>query len=206
MLKKFSPHHLPVLLLFFSKVGTYTAQSRAEIFWAIKHPVAALRIKKITKQCDDIYAIYKLQGKPDTLENGGQLDAFRHAFYMAAFAQRIKAKKVLTLGVAHEAGNYADFLKSKSEDGEAADFMACEMDLFNNTLGISLGSKSKGLLLDALAERVVEEIQNGNAVIIKRNSKGDYLTCSGQTINLQLYKNEWVIPKCLVRSDHQERQ
>ena len=196
---------IPVFLLcLFVCAQQIIAQSRAEINWALKHPVAALRVKKITRQCDLIYASYKKRGQPDQLENGGRLDAFRHTFYMAAYALKINRRKLLKLGLAHEAGNYSDFLNAKLEDGEIPDFFSCEMDLYNNELGIKTGSENQELPLDSLAGLVLETILEGRAVIMKRNKKAEYLKCNGEVLQLAIYRKEWRVPKCLVNSDYQE--
>jgi len=196
---------IPVFFLFlFFCIQQTMAQSRAEISWALKHPVAALRVKKITRQCDVIYAEYKERGQPDQLENGGRLDAFRHTFYMAAYAQKINKRKLVQLGLAHEAGNYSDFLNAKLENGEIPDFFSCEMDLYNNELGIKTGSENQELTLDSLAGLVVQTISEGRAVIMKRNKNAMYLKCSGEVLQLELYSKEWRVPKCLVNSDYQE--
>ena len=196
---------VPVFLfcLFFVAQQTF-AQSRAELNWALKHPVAALRVKKITRQCDLIYASYKERGEPDQLENGGRLDAFRHTFYMAAYAQKINKRKLLQLGLAHEAGNYSDFLNAKLENGEIPDFFSCEMDLYNNELGIKTGFENQELSLDSLAGIVLQTISEGRAVIMKRNKKAAYLKCNGEVLQLEHYRKVWRVPKCLVNSDYQE--
>jgi hypothetical protein len=75
--------------VFFLLCGlTYQAQSRAEYQWAFFHPFSALQVKRITGKCDVLYQAYKKRAEPDAFENGGRLDAFRHCFYMAAYAQK----------------------------------------------------------------------------------------------------------------------
>ena len=71
---------------------------RAEWLWAIGHPIAAIKVKKIKSSCDLIYTPSKTSSYLDKFETGGTLDAYRHVFYMAAFAQKVKIKKLKKLG------------------------------------------------------------------------------------------------------------
>jgi hypothetical protein len=121
---------------------------------------------------------------------------------MSAFAQKIKVKKIRKLGIAHEKSNYRNFLKSKTEDGELADSVACQMDLLNNELGFSIGKSNKKLSPDELKQLVIKEINNGKAVIVKRNKRGVYLSKDDETIDLKAFKGVWETPKWLVASDY----
>lgn len=145
-----------------------------------------------------IYEETKKNNLLDAFENGGKRDAFRHTFFMAAFAQKIKTKKIRKLGIAHEKGNYTHFLKNIKEDGELADSLSTVMDLKNNELGFKIGSANKKKDLSGLKDLATEEIKKGEAVYFKRNSSGQYLNCNGEIILLENYKNKWFIPKCLI--------
>ncbi len=176
----------------------FSERSRYEKRWAIFHPFAALKTKKIYAACHPIYEEVKKTNALDQFENGGKLDAFRHAFFMAAFSQKINVKKLRKLGKAHEKGNHLHFLKNIKEEGELADSLSTVMDLKNNELGFSIGSENKKKDLKDLKDLVIEEIKKGAAVYFKRNLAGQYLTCEGEIIDLNYYKNKWVIPKCLI--------
>lgn len=180
--------------------GHLQAQSPPEIVWAIFHPFAALRVKTITQRCQPYFQYYKAKGRPDGFENGGRLDAFRHTFFMAAFAQKIKPAKLLKLGEAHEKGNYKDFRRAKLEEGELADFLSCEMDLINNELGVKLGRAKRYIPLDSLAILSLKLIEEGYAVIMKRNQAGYYLNCKDEQLDLKIYEGHWMVPKCLTNS------
>ncbi len=145
-----------------------------------------------------LYEEVKKNNLLDTYENGGKLDAFRHTFFMAAFTQKIKTKKIRKLGIAHEKGNYAHFLKNIKEDGELADSLSSVMDLQNNELGFKIGSANKRKDLRDLKDLMIEEIKKGEAVYFKRNSSGQNLNCNGELILMENYKNKWFIPKCLM--------
>ncbi len=185
--------------------NNYLAQNikigREEKKWVFIHPIASWKIKKIAKKCFVIYQDSSIKNKLDRFDSGGQRDAFRHVFYMAAFAQKIKVKKLKKLGMAHEKQNYLDFLNLKTEFGELADSLNCIMDLENNELGFKIGLLHKKTNLTELSHIVLLRILSGEALIMKRNSKGQYLSCQNEIIELENYKNKWQIPKCLVSSN-----
>ena len=174
--------------------------SSYEKCWAIGHPFAAVKVKKISKRCYKIYNKITTNKQLDTFSNGGTLDAFRHAFFMAAFAQKIKVKKLNKLGIAHEKGNYKQFLKNEYENTELPDSIATVMDLKNNALGFIIAQKHKTESLDNLVLIVITAIKNGEAVIIKRNKAGNYMDCEGNVIVFTTKK--WATARCLVSSNN----
>lgn len=174
--------------------------SKFERRWAMLHPYSAMRIKKLSKKCFVIYNQTDIIMQLDSYSSGGKLDAFRHVFFMAAYAQKIKTKKLRQLGEAHEKGNYLQFLKSENEYGERPDSMACVMDLRNNELGFLIGKANRKLSLEKLKTLVVKEINQGNAFMIKRNSLGNYVDCDNREIDINAFSKQWFVPKCLVSS------
>ena len=171
-----------------------------EKVWAISHPVAALRLKKVYQNCFVIYRQNNIKGQLDTFENGGKIDAFRHVFFMAAFSQKVKVKKIRKLGVAHERGNYLQFKRGQFEEGELPDSLSSVMDLQNNELGFEIGLSNKKIGLENLKEIVINRIIKGEAMIIKRNKQGYYLDCNNKIIELPGEK-KWQLKKCLVSSN-----
>jgi hypothetical protein len=176
--------------------------SKYERCWALTHPWAAFKVKKISKRAYLVYNSPDVKFDLDNFSNGGKLDAFRHTFFMAAFAQIIKSKKIKKLGLAHERGNYDQFINSVNEDGELADSLSCLMDLHNNNVGLILGSANKKKTLEELKELVINEITNGACLIMKRDSIGNYLTCNNTLIDLKSRLKKWGIQKCLVSSNY----
>ena len=137
----------------------------------------------------------------DQFENGGKLDAFRHAFAMAYFSKYVAVRKLRKLGKAHEKGNYLQYIKDQNDEGgELPDSLSSVMDLKNNELGFSLAKEVKKLPGGEIRQKVIEQIQRGNAIIIKRNSDGLYLDCSGNIISREKMYKRWAVPKCLVAS------
>ena len=175
--------------------------SKHERKWAYLHPFAALKVKKISRVCQHFYLSGDLKFKLDSFTNGGKLDAYRHIFFMACFAQKVKASKITKLGIAHEKANYQQFKKHTFEFGEIPDSLSTIMDLRNNELGVKIGMNQKKLSHKNLDLLVIETIKNGEAYIIKRNSSGVYLNCENQAIDLNNYQGKWSIPKCLVKSN-----
>jgi hypothetical protein len=170
--------------------------------WAISHPIAALKIKKINKQCLLLYANKDVKQKLDSFSSGGKLDAFRHIFFMAAFQQKVKTKKLRKLGIAHENQNYRQFLQGESNSSFRHDSLSMIMDLNNNEIAFSEFATSKQIALDSLKEHVIQLILQGKALILKRNRKGDALSCEGSVIKTDKLNASWQLPYCLVKSDY----
>lgn len=150
------------------------------------------------------YKEVKEQKLLDVYENGGKIDAFRHVFAMAYFGKFVSVKKLRKLGVSHEKDNYRQFLEAKpDEEGLLADSLSCIMDLKNNDLGLSLIKELKRSSVEEIKNRVLKEIKEGKAVIIKRTDQGLYLQCNGQVVPNEILNKQWNIPKCLVPSNSQ---
>ncbi len=197
---------LIVLLLLCSKMfpqpKTFSSLSKYEKRWAFFHPFASFKIKNHQKEMYAVYEEVKTKNLLDQYANGGKLDAFRHAFAMAYFNRFVSRKKLLKLGKAHERGNYRQFLKSKTEDGEVPDSVSSVMDLNNNALGLLLGGALKKIPVEELKQKVIEQINAGTFWIIKRNSEGLYVDCSGNVIAPEKLKGKWGNEKCLILSSN----
>jgi len=171
--------------------------SRYEFWWALGHPFAALKVKKIYSKASKLYDENSLKVKLDAYPSGGKLDAFRHVFYFAAFAQKIKPNKVLKLGKAHEKTNYLDFKRGILEDKFAADSLSCVMDLLNNEVGVKLGRENKNKSLEELKLKVIDLVNNGDVYHILRDREGRFIDCNNNVIDMSIYKGKWYIPKCI---------
>ncbi|MDF2452852.1 MAG: hypothetical protein K0S26_2356, partial [Bacteroidota bacterium] len=151
--------------------------SKYEMRWAIFHPFAAKKIKRLLPEAMLVYGQVKNGGILDTFESGGKLDAFRHVFTMALLSQTIKVRKLKKLGIAHEKGNRHHFYKGHQEFGERADSLACIMDLRNNELGFEIGCHNQLVTGNELKDLVITRIKAGNAWYLKRNAKNEYVSC-----------------------------
>lgn len=197
-----SKYLLLLVFIWFFKIGIAQHQvSKYEIRWAIAHPFAAYKIKRLLPKAQLVYKTIIKEKVLDGLESGGTSDAFRHSFTMAFLSQKIKVKKLRKLGLAHEKGNKYFFYKNKNEINERADSLACEMDLRNNELGFKIGVLNKKLSIDSLKNEIIHQIKSGNAWILRKNAQNEYVFYNNEPIFIENYKNYWFVPKCLIRSN-----
>ncbi|HBS88424.1 MAG TPA: hypothetical protein DEA97_17820 [Bacteroidales bacterium] len=182
-------------------VKSFFKLSRPEKCWVIFHPFAALKVMDLagvaTYRADSLKCDKTFDGDL----NGGQLDAFRHAYWMALNVQKISRKKAEKLGVKHEKGNYLDFKKRKNEDCTLPDSVSCAMDLFNNRAGLEIGLKNRGSSEQELVEAVKSEVLNGNLKKIKKDQHGNLIDCDGKLIEKEAFKAKWNSTKCLIKSN-----
>ena len=162
-----------------------------------------LAIQKHLKDAMIVYHSVKSSKLLDTIESGGTIDAFRHAYTMAYLSQYVKINKLRKLGKAHERGNEYFFYKNHQEFGERADSLACVMDLRNNELGFEIGKNNKNTSKEDLKTIIIEQIKAGNAWILKKNKENIYISCQNKPILIENYKNVWFLPKCLIKSNEQ---
>jgi len=177
-------------------VTAKTKVSGPEFAWALAHPFIAIKAKKISKRV--IYITDSLEAAGVLKDrSGGQLDAFKHAFWMASLSQQIKKKKAYKLGLAHEKFNYRQAKRGKGGGDQAAS----DMDLWNNKVGINLGYDNRYLSESALIELVIKWVLKGEMRMIKKDTQGNPLDSSGQLIDKSTLKT-WVNKRCLVPSDY----
>ncbi|MDP2385924.1 MAG: hypothetical protein Q8M29_06115 [Bacteroidota bacterium] len=189
-----------IVFVVFASCSDFKQLGKNEKKWVYKHPFAALKIKKVKKGCDAFYAGMKNNPDLDTYENGGKLDAYRHMFYTLMFTTKVKERKVISLGIAHEKDNYLMFLKNQKEEKELADSISCEMDLLNNMEALNVIQKmQREISFEKASQACVNHIKTGYAYFIKRNEKGNYVRCDGSIINMKEYAGKWDIPKCLIQ-------
>ena len=134
--------------------------------------------------------------------NGGQLDAFKHAYWMAMLAQNFKWRKAKSLGLAHEKTNYRSFVKASNKglmDGH--DQVSADMDLWNNEKGIAIGMACKCCEQNILQQAVLDSILTGGMRIIKMNLGREFLDSEGKVIPTENYRGKWINDKCMVPSN-----
>ncbi len=181
--------------IFPHNIEAKTKVSRQEIVWAIGHPFIAVKAKRLSKRAllvtDSLEKACVLKDR-----SGGQLDAFKHAFWMALLSQQVKVKKAKKLGFAHERFNSMQYKKGKGGGDKAAS----EMDLWNNNVGARIGNLHKDAAEDTLINLIIEAVKNGEMRIIKKNSKGESLDSEGQLIDNSTLKT-WENKRCLLPSN-----
>lgn len=170
--------------------------------WVIFHPFIAKKAFLLTNEARSAAKEMGSDSLLDGDENGGQVDAFRHAYWMALLSENICWRKAKSLGKAHEKGNYREFKKHRLEEGTLPDSVSGEMDLFNNEVGIKIGRENKTSNGEELKIKIRDAVIGGKMIIIKKSISGEVLDCKGNIINLNDYVHQWNIPKCLIRSDH----
>lgn len=172
-----------------------------EKIWVCFHPFVASKALRIGIYARD-YSL-KMKDDPDLDGdyNGGQVDAFRHAFWMALLSKEIGSRSARWLGKAHEKGNEIQFKKKLLEDGSLPDFTTCEMDLKNNEIGIEINDEYPDAERDDLANIIKQYIIEGRMFIIKKDQAGRFLNSTGKVIPDSLHLGLWHNPKTLVASD-----
>ncbi len=186
------------------KIQQFMNMHWPEQLWAITHPFVVKKAWNITKEARQMATQMQSDTTLDEDDNGGQIDAFRHAYWMARLTQAINAKKAWTLGIAHEKGNYLDFKHKKTEEGTVPDSISREMDFRNNRFGIQLGANHPKASKQELAEMIKKAILSGKLWIIKKDNQGNYLNWKDEVLEPEQYQNKWNNPKCIVRSDYQK--
>jgi hypothetical protein len=175
--------------------------SGPEKWWVIGHPFVANKARKITLEARMKAAEMKLDTVLDGDDDGGQVDAFRHSYWMARLAQSFCWKKAVKLGRAHEKANYRSFKRRQLEDKSVPDSIASVMDLYNNEIGAGIGCNNPDCGSDSLKILIRTAIKNGRMLKVSKNKLGEQLDCENKVIDLSLYKNKWYVPKCLINSD-----
>jgi hypothetical protein len=172
-----------------------------EKWWAAKHLFIAHKAFSLTRYS---LSVTDSIGRTKTLDgnlHGGQLDAFKHAFWMATLTQNFKWKKAQSLGLAHEKGNFRSFIKaSKKGTIDGHDQISADMDLWNNEKGIAIGMAWKCCEKSILLQAVLDSIMNGSMRIIRMNLRGEFLDTEGNVVPAENYKGKWINNKCLVPS------
>ncbi len=175
--------------------------SSAEKTWVVFHPFKAKRAYQISLEAERVKDSIGDTGIIGTDNNGGQLDAFKHSFWMARLTQGIGKRAANSLGKAHEKGNYQSFKKRQLEEGFLPDKPATEMDLHNNQVGISLGKQLDTTSKNKLIHEVIDAVETGKMRILMKDLNGNFLDCAKKRIPLDSLKGKWNTKKCLVPSD-----
>lgn len=172
--------------------------------WVLFHPFVAKKTFRLSLKAREAANQLLKDSLLDKDANGGQIDAWRHAYWMALLSQHICWRKAWRLGKAHEKGNFIEFKKRKTEEGALPDSISGAMDLFNNKIGIDIGRSNKKLPEEELKKAVRDSVLAGRMLVIRKNEKGEALDCEGNKIDLLKYNHQWNIPKCLVKSDYRK--
>ena len=175
--------------------------SSPEKIWTMGHPFIAKKAWNITVRTRFVTDSLQKEGIPDRDPSGGKLDAFRHSFWMATLTERIGVRKALSLGRAHEKGNYRDFKRNRFEEGDIPDKAASEMDLFNNKIGAGIGSALQGTNEKLVVDSVLRAIASGRMLIVLKDTLGSSCDSLLNPIPQSELRGKWITPRLLVRSN-----
>ena len=198
-----------IFLLFLVSVSSY-GQTNWQKFkklsgpkkmWVLFHPFKAKKALNVSREANRVSDSIKNSPLLDKDGSGGQVDAFRHAYWMARLRQEIGKNAACSLGKAHEKENYQTYKERKLEDGVVPDKISSEMDLFNNDVGLTLTRKGSKTSQKGLIYKIINAIKAGKLRIIKKDKRGNYLTCNGKIISKESLKGKWINNKCLVSSN-----
>lgn len=180
---------------------SFRSLSAPEKRWVIFHPFIAKKSWHLTQQARAETKLVTNDSRLDGDSNGGQVDAFRHGYWMALLSREICWRKARSLGKAHEKGNFRSFKKHTLEDSALPDSMASVMDAFNNAFGIEQSRTQKALPDSALKEAIIQAILNGKLRILWKNTDGRFLDCKGDVVPDPVILFSWSQVRCLVPSD-----
>jgi len=174
--------------------------SKPEKKWVVFHPFKAKRAYLVSLEVLAVKdSVQKENGIIGTDNNGGKLDAFKHSYWMARLTQDIGKRAAYTLGKAHEKGNYQTYKKRRLEDGLLPDKPATDMDLYNNKIGITVGSIFKTASKEVLIQKLIDSLEAGKLRVLSKNKDGAFLDCLHKKIPLDSLKNKWETKKCFYR-------
>lgn len=181
-----------------SKMKKFKQLSAPEKCWVLFHSFVAKKALIIAEEARKITAEIKKDKLLKGNGNGGQIDAFRHTYWMARLTQQIGWRRAKSLGKAHEKGNFKDYKKHRIEDGVVPDKVSSDMDLFNNDVGIKIGKMTDTFEFKYI---VIDAVKEGRCKIIKIDKNGNFLDIEENIIPIELLKGKWENEKCLVKSD-----
>ena len=197
-----------ILLVFIVFMGcspklrqSYAKLSKPEKTWVIFHPFKAKKAYSISNTIDQITDSISNTGIIGNDNNGGRLDAFKHSFWMARLTQGIGRRAALSLGKAHEKGNYKSYKKRQLEDAVLPDKASTEMDLFNNSVGARTGSFYNKSPKKDLILKLLDSLQQGKLRVLYKDHQGNFLDCQHRKIPLDSLRSQWHTQKCLVPSN-----
>jgi hypothetical protein len=198
------------LLLFLLLTGSMNVQAQfrkqfkelgcVEKRWVLFHPFVAKKTARLSSKVVKVAnsdSIKSILGKDG---NGGNLDAFRHTYWMAILTQEIGDRRALKLGIAHEKKNKQDFKKKRLEDGAIPDSVSIEMDLFNNCVGAGLVEKKQNVTTKEIQGMVILKICKGNTLVISKNVELQSLNAFGNILPRSDWEGKWNSGRVLVPS------
>ena len=175
--------------------------SRPEKCWAITHPFIAKKAAAVSARASATANKLASDTILDGDANGGQVDAFRHAYWMATLSQALPWRAAWKLGKAHERGNKIQYKRKELEDGTLPDAISSEMDEFNNKIGLELARENPSATPQELQQLVIQAIVKGEMLVVAKNAAGQSLTCAGTVLPDKAWQGKWENERCLKPSN-----
>ena len=197
-------------LLFFTSFITFSQTSTYQKFkklsspkkwWVVFHPFKAKKALIISTEIKRISDSIQKTKMLDGDKSGGQVDALRHALWMASLRIAIGKSAARSLGKVHEKENYLYYKANRLEDGSLPDKASMDMDLYNNEVGLFLVNKKEKISNKQLIEKLIRAIKHGKMKVIKKDHKKHFLTCKGKIIEKETLQRKWINNKCLINSN-----
>jgi len=170
--------------------------------WIVFHPFKASKALKVSERSNRVSDSIALTNLLDKDKSGGQVDAFRHAYWMARLHEKIGKRAALSLGRSYERSNYKTYKRNRLENGTLPDKVSKSMDLFNNRMGVTYTKKGFNHPENGLIYKIVNSIKKGELKILKKDKAGNYLTCNNQIILPEDLWFKWRNNKCLIPSNN----
>lgn len=179
----------------------FNQQLRPLKWWAITHPFTVKKALSISEAAEK--KALQMIADPDLDGDyaGGQIDAFRHAYWMAKLTHAIGERKALSLGRAHERANYIQFKRKMLEEKYLPCNKSKQMDLKNNQIGANIGIAYGSSPDERIVSIVKQAVLNGDLWILAKNNAGKFIDCNANPIPDQQWKGLWHNPKCVVKSN-----
>ncbi len=175
----------------------FSSLSGPEKWWVICHPFKAKKAFGVSLKTLEVTDSIKRLGPIGSDNNGGQLDAFKHTYWMMILSKNIGSGAALKLGKAHEKGNYKSYKNGDKEDGYLPDKVSSDMDLHNNLSGINLYKRYPQESDWRMIEHVLNAVREGELKMIKKEDS-NFLNCQGQVIEPSVLIGSWENEKCLI--------
>ncbi len=169
--------------------------SRPEKWWTVTHLFVAGKAWHATVHVRGVVEQQLASGTPDTIRNGGKIDAFRHAYWMACVSRSIGERKARKLGKAHEKGNYLAFKKGLNDEGALPDSLSGIMDLYNNDAGLAIARLNPAADDRYLQSAILTAIGRGQLKMLRHLPDGTLTDCAG---NIVVNSHSWSRPYCLI--------
>lgn len=172
-------------------------------WWVITHPFTVKKAFVISATAKESAIQNEQDPHFDGDYAGGQVDAYRHGFWMSMLARDLGERRARSLGKAYEKSNYIDFKKKILEDKYLSCIVSSQMDLHNNEQGIKIGLQNENLNDQKLSQIVKIGVLKGDFVVIKKNSKGQFLDSKNKIIPDEEHLGKWYSSKTLVPSNYE---